>query len=581
MIGRRVIPDTYSALERAVERYFYVAIAYIGVPFAALMLIAELYGDGLSLAEALLTAAPVVALAFYRLGPPTFFYRTAVALGLAAFSGTMQLLEQGPTFAAGAIFATAIVYPALFSSRELAFGALAYVLAALGLTAFSMHTFGTGELFPQGIPAEEWLRTGIGALLSFGFVVLIVSAIMQEHRRSLSDAAEAVALAEQERDARQQAQGAAERAQRLEALGRLAGGVAHDFNNALAVVLSNAELLEERELSASEVKRLASGIVQASKTAQSVAGQLAAFSRNAPTATASCSPSQVVDRLREPIGRLLPDDVSVRVHASSSRFVPLPEQQLEQILLNLIINARDAMTQNGGCIRFETRDLKNSTGGVALAVSDDGMGMSRETLSRAFEPFFTTKSPDKGTGLGLSMSHGLVTGVGGEICIESEPGRGTSVHIWLPEAEAPAVTHEAVAHPSRPSMFSGQALLVEDQEDVREALERLLARMGFEVLTREHGDAAIRDMPEGLVLLCTDAVMPGASVQQVIEAFQSANPAGRVLVCSGHLAEELEPRGIAARGYGFLAKPFTRAQLAEALEALFAKPELSARSAGA
>lgn len=577
-LGRRV-PDDYSRLERLAERYFYFAIAYIGVPMSMLRVFAELGTDGLSFLEALHAATTPTALVFYLLGPPTFRYRAAVATMLALAVGTIHLLDLGPVFSAAAVFATTIAFAALFVGRRLAVAAFGWLVLALVASIALSGVEGYSRLFPDGLAAGDWVRIIVGSVVAFLFLMLISWAAFREQQAALDETRDALAMARAERHAREQAQDAAERAQRLEALGRLAGGVAHDFNNALAVVLSNAELLTDGRPAPEEVQALARGIVNASKTAQTVVGQLAAFSRNPPALDAACSPARVVEDMREPIRRLLPADVSIRVHNASSRWVPLGQPQLEQILLNLLINSRDALPDGGGCICFHTRDVEGKTGGVELVVSDDGVGMAPETLARAFEPFFTTKSPERGTGLGLSIIHGLVTGVGGELCLDSEPGRGTSVHIWLPSTAAPS----AVETPENrtTSSFSGRALLVEDQEDVREALERLLARLGFEVTSRPDGDAAIADMPNDCMLLCTDAVMPGASAHDVIDAFLAANPSGRVLVCSGHLDEELQRRGLQGERYAFLAKPFTRGQLADVLNTLLTPDAISARSAEA
>jgi two-component system cell cycle sensor histidine kinase/response regulator CckA len=365
--------------------------------------------------------------------------------------------------------------------------------------------------------------------------------------------------------------------QKLEVVGRLAGGVAHDFNNLLMVIFGSVELLLDRLPAESPLRRHAEEIQKAAHHAANLTRQLLAFSRKQVLQPRGLDLNVVVRDMEQILRRLIPKNIELVIRtAADVGTVRADPGQLEQVILNLAVNARDAMPA-GGTLILETAnveldahsadaypDLPPGTYGM-LAVTDTGCGMDRETLAHIFEPFFTTKSKSGGTGLGLATVYGVVMQSGGHITVDSEPGRGSTFKIYLPRVEAPEPSR-STGQPSHTLPAGSETLLlVEDEEDVRTLSEEFLRAQGYRVLPARDGEqaltlAAAHDGP--IHLLITDVVMPGMSGRELVERLQADRPEIRVVFTSGCTDEAGLHYHLHKPGVVFLQKPFPLQMLA-------------------
>ena len=379
-------------------------------------------------------------------------------------------------------------------------------------------------------------------------------------------------------DERQHAEEQLRQAQKIDAIGRLAGGVAHDFNNLLTVIGSYTDILIETLSGDHQARPFAEQIRQATERAAGLTHQLLAFSRKQVMQPRVVDLNAVVSALVSMLRRLIGEDIELVVRLSEEpATVVVDAGQFEQVVVNLAANGRDAMP-DGGQLIIETRTVvldeeqvagrPGMTPGVyvQVIVTDSGQGMDAQTQARVFEPFFTTKRPGEGTGLGLSTVYGVVKQSGGWIWVYSEPGHGTTFKIYLPSTDAPVSLPVGRARPARRASTGETILLVEDQDDVRELTARVLRREGYAVLEAASGAAAVAAAAshEGPIhLLLTDVVMPGLSGRQVAEQLSAARPEMRVLFMSGYTDNVIAQRGVLEAGTAFLSKPFTPDALAE------------------
>ncbi len=373
--------------------------------------------------------------------------------------------------------------------------------------------------------------------------------------------------------------------QRLESVGRLAGGVAHDFNNMLGVILGYVDLsLEQLEADSPVVDDLLQ-VRSAARHSADLTAQLLAFARRQTVAPAVLDLNGTVGSMLRMLERLIGEDVRLLWKPSGvSGTVVMDPSQLEQLLTNLVVNARDAVSAGGtitvGTGRAEVTGERAAEEGlpgpgryVALEVSDDGHGMPPEVLEHVFEPFFTTKEVGRGTGLGLATVYGIVKQNGGTVAVESEPGAGTRFSVLLPASDGAPSSGVRPAEAIPAGRRRGTILLVEDEEAILRLTDRMLQAMGYEVLAASSPREALRRAREhdGEVdLLLTDVVMPGMDGGRLSEAVLELYPAARVLYMSGYTADIISPHGVLEDGVGFLRKPFSRAELGrkvrEALE---------------
>jgi GAF domain-containing protein/CheY-like chemotaxis protein len=405
----------------------------------------------------------------------------------------------------------------------------------------------------------------VGVMALFSRQALSESAVEAMQSVAIS-VAQAVERAQSERE-RAQLEDQLRQAQKMEAIGRLAGGVAHDFNNLLSVITGRTGLLLHRLDAADPLRRHVDLIEKTAERAAGLTGQLLAFSRKQILQPAILDPNVVVAGMEKMLRRLIAENITIvpALDAGVGR-VRADRGQLEQVLLNLTINARDAMPE-GGRVIIETTNVElddsyarihaGVTPGpyVLLAVTDTGVGMTAETREHLFEPFFSTKGPEKGTGLGLATVYGIVKQSGGHIAVYSEPGLGSTFRIYLPRVDgglAPSPVPAAV----RPPGGSETILLVEDEEAVRDAAREILQLLGYTVLEARHpGEALlIAEQREEIHLLLTDVVMPAMSGPELAGRLAARHPSMRVLYMSGYPSQAVELLG---EGTAFLPKPFT------------------------
>lgn len=436
------------------------------------------------------------------------------------------------------------------------------------------------QVLERSVPGDFFTASTIIGATAF-MVRLLSEALLQSHRRLHSELRDRE-LAEVQREALihklKQTQEQFLQSQKMEAVGRLAGGIAHDFNNLLTIIGGYSELLRE-DISSTEPQRgYAEEINKAARRAAGLTKQLLAFSRKQVLQIQVVDLNRVVRGMEGILTRIIGEDIELStVLAPRLGRVRVDSSQIEQAILNLAVNARDAMTKGGKLILETSEILRDDKGPggqggllpgryVTLRVSDTGVGMTPEVLSHLYEPFFTTKEQGKGTGLGLSMVYGIVTQSSGSIEVDSTPGRGTSFKIFLPSVD------EAPSESRRDDLERGhyrgseRVLIVEDEPAVLEFAERVLANKGYTVLRATRAAEALRICRESetpIHLVLTDMVMPGGmSGRELARELSQTHPGTRVLFMSGYVADSMDDRGTAEAPIHLLEKPFTPESLA-------------------
>jgi two-component system cell cycle sensor histidine kinase/response regulator CckA len=374
-------------------------------------------------------------------------------------------------------------------------------------------------------------------------------------------------------------------AQKMEAVGRLAGGVAHDFNNLLTVILGFCEILLEDLPSGDERGVEVSEIQRAGLRAAGLTRQLLAFSRKEITEPAILDVNAIVSGMKPMLARLIREDVKLVYRAAPDLARVLADRgQLEQVVLNLAVNAQDAMP-TGGTLTIETANIElddhyasrhfDVTQGayVMLTVSDSGTGMSAEVLERLFEPFFTTKDVGRGTGLGLASVHGIVSRSGGSVNVYSEVGHGSSFKVYLPKADREDAGDEWPA-PAALATGTETVLVVEDAEALRGLTKILLERLGYQVIIAANALEALRlfDEHPAIAVLLTDVVMPGPSGPELSRQLAERRPGFRVIYMSGYTDEAIVQHGVLRPGIAFIHKPFTSNTLGRKIREVLDNP---------
>ena len=395
--------------------------------------------------------------------------------------------------------------------------------------------------------------------------------------RDLSDAKAREADLETAREALRQSQ-------KMEAMGSLTGGVAHDFNNLLTPIIGSLDLLVRKGVGTEREQRLIEGALQSAERAKTLVQRLLAFARRQPLQVTAIDVERVVENMAGLIAATLGPMIDVRVDLSDLPPARADLNQLEMALLNLAVNARDAMP-DGGELRISARresvaalDDRALPRGhyVRLSVSDTGVGMDADTLRRAIEPFFSTKGVGKGTGLGLSMVHGLAAQLGGGLTIESAPGAGTTISLWLPISATAALDDEPPIEVTHVVKRLGIALLIDDEDLVRMSTADMLADLGYDVVEASSAEEGLRLIHSGLepAVLVSDHLMPGMSGAQLAREIRRLRPGLPVLIVSGYAEEEgIDP------DIPRLTKPFRNAELAASLASAPASVVLPATAA--
>jgi PAS domain S-box-containing protein len=380
------------------------------------------------------------------------------------------------------------------------------------------------------------------------------------------------------------------RAQRMEAVGRLAGGVAHEVNNMMTIILGFGDLLARASDLPTERRREVEEILKAAVRAGKITTQLLAFSRQQVLHPVDLRLADVVSDLVPVLRLMLPANIRVEtVGRHQASVVHADRTQLEQVLINLTFNARDAMP-GGGAVRVTTASRwMTEADGLALigipippgqygliSVADTGYGMDAETVNRVFEPFFTTKGIGQGTGLGLSTVYGIVKQSGGYVWVESTPTAGTTFTICMPEVEAPGEV--APQRPSEPrlAVVGRTILVIEDEDGVRELAARILGDRTHRVLVARSGDEALSELdrePGDVDLVVTDVIVPDIGTDQLAHEVRNRYPRVPILYMSGYPRDEIVQRGLLDRDHPFLQKPFTAQELNRAVDEVLGRSE--------
>jgi len=488
------------------------------------------------------------------------------------------LLAAQLIFGLWGIFATrdvpiAFIFFPLVGWAGLRFGARGAATIVALIAAFALAIAGMG-IGPFATYPVQFTQLLLFAFLALGSLSgQLLAAIMAERDDAM---AKRLLLEEQLRHS-----------QKMEAVGRLAGGIAHDFNNLLTAIIGYTEIVlhsldpkDERRADAEEIARAAMRAADLTK-------QMLAFSRRQVLQPKVIDLNIALRKVEPMLRRVIGEDIVMTVTGKAAHaFARVDPGQVEQVVMNLVVNARDAMPQ-GGRLTVEAADAVLDSEAVAdlpeakpgayvmLSVSDTGSGMPPEVRARIFEPYFTTKDVGKGTGLGLSTVYGIIRQSDGHIALSSEPGRGTTFRIYLPRAEAPAVVAGEQGVEKMPE-GTEHILLVEDDPSVRRLSKELLLRLGYSVTDASSGRAGLAlgsdDTRHFDFALC-DVILGDMSGPAVAEALRALRPSIRVLYMSGYMDEAIVKTGVLDEGKPFLQKPFTPMQLAKKIREVLDEPE--------
>jgi two-component system cell cycle sensor histidine kinase/response regulator CckA len=439
---------------------------------------------------------------------------------------------------------------------------------------------GYRELREQFVEAPAPVFTGAGPQNLFAVRKDGTTFPVEISLSPLTTEADTLVAAVRDITARRQLEEQFRQVQKMEAVGRLAGGVAHDFNNILGVILGHSQILLGAMGPNDPHRARVEQIVSASERAAGLTRQLLAFSRRQVFETRVLDLNETIAAVTKMLGRLIGEDVGLTFRPGESLGrVRADPTQIEQVLMNLAVNARDAMP-DGGSLVIETGNAEmdddyvrvhaGAAAGryVCIAVSDTGQGMTGEVQAHIFEPFFTTKEPGKGTGLGLATVYGVVKQSEGFIYVYSEPAHGTTFKIYLPVVEGEVERAAALPPPAR---GSETVLLVEDEQGLRELISELLVDNGYNVLAAGDPAKALEtaERYEGVIhLLLTDVVMPQMNGRELAVRVKERRPDVRVLYMSGYTEDAIANRGVLEAGVSLISKPFTQESLSRKLREL-------------
>lgn len=489
-------------------------------------------------------------------GRLSYAARVWMILSPIAVSALIVLLKEGFIPNAPLALAASVVFATLLLGKRLGLVLVAVETAAM-LIITALHftksvTVRPGyEAFAALSPSAIARFVMVFAVVSSSIVVAMsylldrTAGLLLEKAEALERLNDEQRHADRMRNELAMQEEALRKSREVEILARLAGSVAHDFNNALLIIAANADLVKQQpDYLETGISEIQSAVLQATSTTR----QLRAFSPQAPAPPRVVSLGETVERTAKMLTRVLPSNVAVTIDIQGVLTVMADEGQLQGLVTNLALNARDAMP-HGGKLTFQVREAtareaeaaKLGAAAALLEISDDGVGMSQETLGRLFEPYFTTKGA-AGTGLGLASVKALVEGAGGRVIVQSAPGKGTTFRVLWPLHAPPSKRPAEAAAPATRS--SGIVLLVEDDAHVRAAMSRTLSWSGFTVLEAGNGEEALtvaRRYRGTIDVLLSDCVMPGMSVRQMIEGFRGLFPGARVALCSGYAPDEVAP----------------------------------------
>ena len=446
--------------------------------------------------------------------------------------------------------------------------------------------------FRSARQAGNWLR--VGAILALFAVIALAFASVRALTRKIGELSEANHRLFLEAEQREKISEQLRQSQKMEAVGQLTGGLAHDFNNMLAVILGSLNLAKRRIARGDgEFESFLDSAREGAERAATLTHRLLAFSRQQPLSLISVSPNKMVGGMSELLRRTLSEQIHFEtVLAAGLWQIHTDPSQLENALINLAVNAKDAMP-DGGKLTIETSNafLDETYASnhvevlagqyVLIAVTDTGSGMPPDVIAKVFDPFFTTKPTGQGTGLGLSQVYGFVKQSGGHIKIYSEPGQGTSVKLYLPRfvGDQNQSDSESSASHDVPAGRSGETvLIVEDEDKVRELAVLSMKELGYEVLEASNASQALRhiDSTARIDLLFTDVVMPDLNGRKLADEATRRRPALKVLFTTGFTRNAVVHNGTLDRGVDLISKPYSIDQLAKKVREVLDRPEVRA-----
>ncbi len=514
----------------------------------------------------------------------SLFVRSLTVVVVIACTAIFSYWGAGYLAGPAATAAFALVIAALLFGRR-AFITLLIVFSTMPFIA----AFLVGQGFWEGPPSTDfdpqtpltWVRTGLISIVMWGAAGFAVLFVKDTIEGNLAQKEAALSRLRAEEEARSRAEETAAQAQKLDAVGRLAAGIAHDFNNALLVVQGWNELragANETELE----KEAGESIDKAVEQGAFLARQLLTFARKDVRTPRALSIDDIVADTAATLGRLLPANIMLHVETASGETVYADEAQLQQVIINVAINSRDALPE-GGAITISTHrseppegwssddNQEPPAGWVAVDVADNGVGMDEQIRQLVFEPFFTTKERGQGTGLGLATSYGIIRQSGGHISIDSTKGQGTTVTLYLPTTAAPPDSAGQSSLEPSTSKLPVRTFVVEDSPEALKFMTHMMENHGMSVTAAADGDAALEQLAadsEPYDFLVCDAVFPGAPMADVIDAFRRHSPDAPILICSGYVREGLAMASLEGSKWDFLGKPFGIEEFNEKARAL-------------
>ena len=475
----------------------------------------------------------------------------------------------------------ASIFATIFVGR--AVGLWGVLLNCATMLMIGYWGFASPEMLRKGVASfESWAVMTLSFVFINTVVVLAVAAVISVLQRALLRSKSAqhklklesqrLIVANEELRSRDEM---LENSRKMDAVGQLAGGIAHDFNNMLSVILGHSEIVQSQLPQDSQLQENVDEVLKAAERSAALTRQLLAFARKQTASPVSLDLNRSIQGMLSMLRRLIGENIELVFHPSAqSSWIRIDPNQVDQVLANLVVNARDAIAGVGTVtVAIEGSTLDEETAGrlglkpgdhVVLRVLDDGMGMDDETRTRLYEPFFTTKGVGQGTGLGLSTVYGIVQQNEGGIQVTSQPGQGTTFEIFFPRSEAPETVETAYDEPEVPRGRGELILLVEDERAVLELGAQMLSQLGYRVHKASTAAEALKfaGRPERIDLLISDVIMPQMNGLEVVRRASELQPGIASLYVSGYSANVISERGILPSGTDFLAKPFSKQELA-------------------
>jgi signal transduction histidine kinase/ActR/RegA family two-component response regulator len=506
--------------------------------------------------------------------------RITITLSVLYCAGAVSLFTMGLCSESMLGLLSFVSMSALLVGYRRARWAYAMVLASIGIAAVAFVSGAVVIHEPSPIdPANpwNWARSALFASAVIAAVAGGTSFLLRELVKTLKERTDLIQKLRDEALEREkthaqlvETQERLLHAHKLEVVGRLAGGIAHDFNNTLTVILSYSELIKSRLGRDNPITELADQVIQAAEQGGDLTKQLLTFTRRQIVKPRTVDVQQILRNTERALTRLVPRSINIRrVESPDELYVTVDPTQLQQAILNLALNARDAMTEVGGDLVLEATSYNLREPGelpllrgqyVLVRVRDSGTGMPPETLSRLFEPFFTTKEPGLGTGLGLANVRETTDAAGGYVGVKSELGKGSELTLYLPRADARISGIEATqpASPTRQHTL----LVVDDEPQIREVIRTMLVDNEYVVRTADSARLALEILrTEQIDLVCTDLVMPEMSGSKLIDELKRTRPQLPIVVCSAYGTDDDVSRRVSRGEVLFLSKPFTRKEL--------------------